>query len=298
MSPHVKSPLRYPGGKSRQARAIAAAIGPAGELREPFCGGASVSLEWMQLNPRSRVWVNDFDPAIALFWQTLPGRWRNMVSSAKKARARMTAGDLSAIAEEYRDRLDEDAANVFILNRASFSGCLRGGMSPGLSRFTPGSIARLEDCGRYLKENRDRWFASKCDWQVLAEFPGDDVVLFLDPPYERDAGSKLYRGHEDWSDGREMDRVAHALAFTPFNWVLTVDDTPRNRSRFGVAAYVYSWGWSYSSTRDRAKGAELIVSSRPLPGLENAKEVSAWDITATEEPAPTTKSSGRTAWQS
>ena len=66
-----KSPLRYPGGKTRFTPFIWSAIQHSGamhaEFAEPFCGGAGVSLALLELGHVQRIALNDIDPLIANF---------------------------------------------------------------------------------------------------------------------------------------------------------------------------------------------------------------------------------------
>jgi DNA adenine methylase len=67
----VKSPLRYPGGKSRAIGQIAAQI-PAniGEFREPFVGGGSVFFAVRSLfGNRLRYAINDIQTDLIYFWK-------------------------------------------------------------------------------------------------------------------------------------------------------------------------------------------------------------------------------------
>ena len=56
-----KTPLRYPGGKSRAVQKLFAYLPNRtyDELREPFLGGGSFAIEWSKRYPDSRVWVSD-----------------------------------------------------------------------------------------------------------------------------------------------------------------------------------------------------------------------------------------------
>ena len=70
-----RSLMRYPGSKARFAKFIARALRLNG-LRdglfvEPFCGGASVSIALMEQGFVSEIALNDADPAIAAFWDTV-----------------------------------------------------------------------------------------------------------------------------------------------------------------------------------------------------------------------------------
>ena len=57
---YLKTPLRYPGGKSRVAPMLLEKFpSDIKEFREPFLGGASVALLFSQKYPEIPVWVND-----------------------------------------------------------------------------------------------------------------------------------------------------------------------------------------------------------------------------------------------
>ena len=58
----LKTPLRYPGGKSRATKKMAQffpLFSDYTEFREPFLGGGSVALYISQMYPHLDIWVND-----------------------------------------------------------------------------------------------------------------------------------------------------------------------------------------------------------------------------------------------
>ena len=58
----LKTPLRYPGGKSRAISKMEQYfpdLRDYKELREPFVGGGSVALYLCQKYPHLNIWVND-----------------------------------------------------------------------------------------------------------------------------------------------------------------------------------------------------------------------------------------------
>jgi len=55
----IKSPLRYPGGKSKAVNLIASLVSGFDEFREPFLGGGSVFIYLKQRFPKKKFWVND-----------------------------------------------------------------------------------------------------------------------------------------------------------------------------------------------------------------------------------------------
>jgi DNA adenine methylase len=60
----IKSPLRYPGGKSRAVDTIMKMIPDFDEFREPFLGGGSVFVHVRQRYPDRRYWINDLYPEL------------------------------------------------------------------------------------------------------------------------------------------------------------------------------------------------------------------------------------------
>ena len=67
----LKTPLRYPGGKSRALVKLFQFIPDLKsykEYREPFIGGGSVALEITKRYPHIEVWVNDLYEPLYNFW--------------------------------------------------------------------------------------------------------------------------------------------------------------------------------------------------------------------------------------
>ncbi len=65
----IKSPLRYPGGKSKALEQILPLIPHFEEFREPFVGGGSVFLALKQLYPDRKYWINDLYFELYKFWE-------------------------------------------------------------------------------------------------------------------------------------------------------------------------------------------------------------------------------------
>ena len=68
----MKTPLRYPGGKSRAVPKLCQWL-PAEitEYREPFLGGGSMAIEMTKRYPDLSIWVNDLYKPLYLFWLAL-----------------------------------------------------------------------------------------------------------------------------------------------------------------------------------------------------------------------------------
>ena len=79
-SKSLKTPLRYPGGKSRACTKIESYfpdLSKYKEYREPFLGGGSVALYVTQKFPHLKIWVSDLYEPLVNFWQVL--QWEGIL---------------------------------------------------------------------------------------------------------------------------------------------------------------------------------------------------------------------------
>ena len=70
----LKTPLRYPGGKSRaciKMEKYLPNLATYEQYREPFIGGGSFAIHVTKLYPNLPIWVNDLYKPLATFWQQL-----------------------------------------------------------------------------------------------------------------------------------------------------------------------------------------------------------------------------------
>jgi DNA adenine methylase len=70
----LKTPLRYPGGKSRacvKMNPYFPDLRDYDEFREPFIGGGSVAIHITKKYPNLDIWVNDLYEPLVNFWQQL-----------------------------------------------------------------------------------------------------------------------------------------------------------------------------------------------------------------------------------
>jgi DNA adenine methylase len=77
----VKSPLRYPGGKSRAIKIIEQYLPHHfSEYREPLIGGGSVFIYLKQKFPNLKYWINDLNPELFYFWQQAQQNMDKLIS--------------------------------------------------------------------------------------------------------------------------------------------------------------------------------------------------------------------------
>ena len=131
----LKTPLRYPGGKSRATSKLFQFIPNLTyyeEYREPFLGGGSVALEVSKRYPKLDIWVNDLYEPLYNFWRELQDNGQKLRDELVQLKQRHadqgSARSLFADAKAYLERPLEDAENFhravsfYVVNKCSFSG--------------------------------------------------------------------------------------------------------------------------------------------------------------------------------
>ena len=106
ISGEAKSPLRYPGGKTRALKYILPLMPNFTEFREPFVGGGSVFLAVKQRAPSGvKFWINDFNKDVANFWTFVKKEPFKMAAMAREVKASYVGRDLF---EFYQENGKED----------------------------------------------------------------------------------------------------------------------------------------------------------------------------------------------
>jgi len=265
---NIKSPLRYPGGKSRAVSQIAEYI-PVyfSEYREPFLGGGSVFLYIKQRFPNLKFWINDLNYDVYCFWKYAQISCKELVSDIKKIKQEQKNG--RELFEEFTSvdvtKLSEfeRAVRFFVLNRITFSGTVdSGGFSQKAfeARFTDSSIERVSLLENILEGIK----ITNLDYRELLKESGDDVFLFLDPPYLSTVKSRLYGKNGSLHTSFNHDEFSQELKSCSHLWLITYDDSPEIRKNF-MFANCYEWQLQYGMNnykqKHAAKGHELFISN-------------------------------------
>ena len=154
----IKSPLRYPGGKSRALKRILSLIPEFDEYREPMVGGGSVFFALKQKYPEKKYWINDKNKDLYLFWKYCKKDPDGLIEEIKNYQKMFNKRDRPTNSEgkklyhyliSNKNNLTEKqrGARFFILNRITFSGIGEtGGYSKQAfkKRFTESSIERIK----------------------------------------------------------------------------------------------------------------------------------------------------------
>lgn len=266
----LKSPLRYPGGKSRAISQIHAHI-PSSfcEYREPFVGGGSVFLSIKNLfgSQVEHYALNDINADVMAFWRwvredvnaladAVYGFYANYAGRGRELYTLLTQDH--SLQSEF-DR----AIRFFIMNRITFSGVMdAGGYSQQAfdKRFTESSIERL----RALDGTLDGVALENSDYESLVRREGDAVFIFLDPPYYSATQSKLYGLRGELHTAFDHARFAAVMRDVPHQWLITYDDSPYIRDLFSFAN-IFEWQLQYGMNNYKqgkaAKGRELFIKN-------------------------------------
>lgn len=262
----IKSPLRYPGGKSRAVKLIASLIPSFKEFREPFVGGGSVYVHLKQLFPNHKFWINDIYPGLYYFWSECQKDVTSVINRVRYFKDKYPVGK-----ELHKYLIDnivgfdtlDKAAAFFVFNRITFSGTSESGGYSEQSyagRFTESSIVRLIKFGEVIQDTT----ITNLDFQPVIEKPGKDVFIFLDPPYHSAAKSSLYGKNGNLHKGFDHVRFAETMKKCNHKYLITYDDSEYIRSLFTFAKIIpweLTYGMRNITEESDQIGKELFISN-------------------------------------
>ncbi len=262
----IKSPLRYPGGKSRAIDLISSLVPDFNEFREPFVGGGSVFVHLKQIYPKKQFWINDLYFELYKFWEITQKQtdklieqvnsWRNQFNDGKELHRFLTDNK-----KNFNDI--ELASAFFIFNRITFSGTTEsGGFSNQAyhGRFTESSIVRIKELAKVLPNTEITNF----DYQDVIEKEGDNVFLFLDPPYYSATKSALYGKNGNLHKQFDHKRFADVMKKSKHKWLITYDDSEYIRDLFDFAHIVpfnLMYGMRNQTANSNQNGKEIFISN-------------------------------------
>jgi DNA adenine methylase len=232
---------------------------------EPFAGGAGAALYLLLEGHVEHIVINDADPLIYAFWQSVVGDTAAFVDMIRrtpvtmKSRARFEA----TVAKPERHSTLELGFAAFFLNRTSRSGILAGGVIGGKDQAgaykldarykSDDLIARVRAIG--AKRERITVLGMDALDLLLDCSPGfpTKTLLYLDPPYYV-KGSQLYRNYYQHAD---HEAIAHCAKLAVHPLLITYDDAPEIRELYrGVSSSNFSL--QYSTHRARPMASEVL----------------------------------------
>ena len=212
----LKTPLRYPGGKSRACIKMDPYfpdLREYKEFREPFLGGGSVALHITKKYSHLKIWVNDLYEPLVNFWQQLQMFGPEMKTKLQELKSKypdpVSAKVLFLESKEYlNDESNNDslwrAVSFYIVNKCSFSGLTESSSfskQASDSNFSMRGIEKLPGYSQLISN----WKITNYSYDYLMDNEGDTFV-YLDPPY--DIKDNLYGKKGSMHKGFDHDRFA------------------------------------------------------------------------------------------
>jgi DNA adenine methylase len=227
---------KYPGSKHSRRVELAErleSLGPTSEYREPFLGGASVALAFLERNPQvNKVWLNDIRPELIALWRAVrdyPDEFADRLSRYPRHLPTLQEAFYEYVADVRatrsvptdKDDLLELAVGIQIVQQMSYNGMPNvTPVTHRRSRWNPKFYRRKAKWAAELFRGRSVKLTAR-DFAPLITAPGD-ATIFLDPPYFLE-GPKLYPHKMTVADHM---RLASLLRSCTHRWLLTYDDAP------------------------------------------------------------------------
>jgi DNA adenine methylase len=253
----LKSPLRYPGGKSKQLKTLLPLFPRRiNEYREPFFGGGSVCFTICANRKPEKIWVNDLRRDLICFWKQVRDNNIELVENVLTLKGYFKDGrELFKFLKSEKCSTDlELATRYFILNRISFGGmvdCAGFSQSAFEGRFTEKSITSINRISKTLRNIK----ISNGDYRNLLGSSGKDVFIFLDPPYYKQAKHNLYHEHTKFNH----EEFALTMKKCKHKWLITYDKSDMIEQLFSFAK-IKNNDVTYSIGNNK-KTQELIITN-------------------------------------
>ncbi len=266
-----KTPLRYPGGKSRGTKKFSPSFPKQfSEFREPFLGGGSVAIHVSKTYPDAKVWVNDKYFNLYNFWMQLRDNGDKLYKTLldikmplvyvskplRKEKVPKENWDVDIInkIQKHRDLFNKAKKDIntvddftkavyfYILNKCSFSGL---GESSSFSEqaseqnFSLNGINALPYYSKLIKN----WKITNIDYEEVMNTSGDNCFVFLDPPY--DIKDNLYGKNGNMHSGFDHMRFYEDVSRCSHDWMITYNSNEILKKRF--SDYFFNdWDLTYT----------------------------------------------------
>ena len=267
----LKTPLRYPGGKSRALSKLFQYIPNLKdytEYREPFLGGGSVALEIGKRYPHLDIWVNDLYGPLYNFWRVLQDQGqelRDQLLQLKQRHPEPVSAKLLFL--DAKEKVNDDqisnlsrAVSFYIVNKCSFSGLTESSSfsrQASESNFSIRGIDKLPDYSLMIK----KWKITNVSYEQLLT-DSKNAFTYLDPPYE--IGSNLYGKKGNMHSGFNHDHFAVKCDRFVGPQLVSYNSSQLIRDRFAEwtaaeFAHTYTMRSVGSYNTDQAARKELVL---------------------------------------
>ena len=276
-----KTPLRYPGGKSRACTKMDQYfpdLREYTEFREPFLGGGSVAIHITKKYPNLKITVNDLYEPLINFWTQLQQfgvELSEKLSDYKSTHPNPeTAKELFLECKEAINNrsLDciERAAAFYIVNKCSFSGLTESSSfskQASMSNFSMRGIEKLPEFQTIISN----WHINEYSYEHLMENNiHDGLFMYLDPPY--DIKDNLYGKKGDMHKRFDHDKFAEDCDRHTIDMMVSYNSSQLVKDRFKTwTAAEFDLTYTMRSVgeymRDQQQRKELLLLNYGIEGL-------------------------------
>ena len=269
----LKTPLRYPGGKSRAVVKLLQYLPDLSnvrEFREPFLGGGSVSLEITKRYPHIEVWVNDLYEPLHNFWCELQHNGEDLQKELLGLKAVHCNQDSArCLFLEMKDVInDKEKSNLaravafYIVNKCSFSGLTESSSFSAQASDSNFSVRGIEKLTGY-QELIQSWTITNLSYERMLT-DEKDVFSYLDPPY--DIKDNLYGKKGDMHKRFNHDHFASDCDTFTSPMLISYNSSQLVKDRFkewsvGEFAHTYTMRSVGCYNTDQASRKELVLTN-------------------------------------
>ena len=211
----LKTPLRYPGGKSRACGKMDPYFPDLrnyDEFREPFLGGGSVAIHITKKYPNLDIWVNDLYEPLVNFWQQLQMFGTDLKDKLSDLKSTNNTPDLAReLFLQSKERINDKivsnfdrAVSFYVVNKCSFSGLTESSSfseQASNSNFSMRGIEKLPAYSSLIS----KWRITNYSYDYLMD-GNQGAFMYLDPPY--DIKDNLYGNKGSMHKGFDHDKFA------------------------------------------------------------------------------------------
>ena len=192
----LKTPLRYPGGKSRAVSKLFQFfpdLSSYKEYREPFIGGGSVAIEVTKRYPDIEVWVNDLYEPLYNFWCELQHNGSEMQKELVNLKgvhcnpdsARCLFQSMKDVINDPEESKIARAVAFYIVNKCSFSGLTESSSFSEQASESNFSLRGIERLSEY-QELIESWTITNLTYErmLISDWDKKGIFTYMDPPYD------------------------------------------------------------------------------------------------------------------
>ncbi len=269
----LKTPLRYPGGKSRAVSKLFQFfpdLSSYKEYREPFIGGGSVAIEITKRYPDIEIWVNDLYEPLYNFWCELQHTGSEMQKELENLKGVHCNQDSArCLFQEMKDIInDEEKSKIdraiafYIVNKCSFSGLTESSSFSAQASDSNFSLRGIQRLSEY-QELIQSWVITNLSYERMLS-DEKNVFTYLDPPY--DIKDNLYGKKGGMHKRFDHDQFASDCDTFTSPMLISYNSSQLVKDRFkewtaGEFAHTYTMRSVGCYNTDQASRKELVLTN-------------------------------------